>query len=484
MQMTELRKLQDAPLTFTVDLSTEADRLDCAWFDPSVQTRIDKFRNKKGINRQLVRLESIAKVSGGKRLPKGTVIQENDLNTIPYIRACDVQDQKINLNSAMKLPGNIHQQVQNYQLQKNDLVLTIAGTIGEVGILEEKVEVCDFSENVARIRINQKSILPEFILHSLNCEYGKIQTNRFKAGCLQYKLSLNSCKNILVYIPHDGQNFDIKEQQKILDYVLNLHTKAEQKIKQANKLISEANSIVVKKLKIPLPDEFDGSIYRCKLNDDRTERLDALFHNPFLENLISNIKNYDHRVLGSLIEKQSSESISPSDHYRLVDLEQIDELTGRIKYSKEVIELGSHKIPLHSKHLLIAKLQPENGKVVVVSQDYEGAVGSSELIPFSLKSSDISLDYLWAVLRSDYVLKQWAYMLTGSSRMRIGLTEINQTIVPIPDKQTQNEIVATISGLIMESDRCLKESDGLLEQAKITFLQTVFGEWPVNQNSI
>ncbi|HPH78535.1 MAG TPA: restriction endonuclease subunit S, partial [bacterium] len=81
----------------------------------------------------------------------------------------------------------------------------------------------------------------------------------------------------------------------------------------------------------------------------------------------------------------------------------------------------------------------------------------------------------WAVLRSYYLLKQWEYELTGSSRMRIGPNEIKNTVIPIPDLELQKEIVDNIKSKIAESDKEIQESKRLLEKAGNLFDELVFG---------
>jgi len=283
---------------------------------------------------------------------------------------------------------------------------------------------------------------------------------------------LTNCRNIEIYIPYKGNDFDKETQQEILDEVYELFKQAEILKKKRESLINQANSVVVNTLKIPLPDE-KNRCFLCQLPPEPTERLDALFNNPFRENLIKNLKQYPYRELEKLIKPQYRESIRPTDFYKLVELEHIDAETGRIIASREVSELGSKKFLITANSILVAKLQPEKGKIVIVPREYDGNVGSSELVPILLESSDISLEYLWAVLRSNYVLRQWALELTGSSRMRIGSTELKQTIIPIPDKKIQEEIVEEIKSLIEESDRLLQKSLELFEKAKHTFVNAV-----------
>jgi restriction endonuclease S subunit len=472
MNIANKKILENNPLIYSVNLLKEDDRLDCAWFNPIVENKIDFLKKKELKDRKLVKLKLVADISGGKRLPKGTVVQENESNIIPYVRGIDVKNLKINTEKAIKIPKNIHQIIQNYQLKKDDIVITIVGTIGDAGILENDVEVCDFTENVARVRIINDSVISRFLLYYLNSEYGKIQTDRFSVGSLQYKLSLKSCRNIEVYLPITGNRFDLKKQQFILEKVYSVFKEAGLKKEKSLRLIKEARATVHKKIGIPIISfSSDYETYNQVLNVNFSNRLDALFNNPIREKLLNILKRYPNKPLGKLINPQTKGKIIPSDFYRLVDLEQIDENTGRIIEAKEVPELGSKKILLKENSILISKLQPEKGKVALVNQEYDGCVGSSELVSIVLTSSEIILEYLWIILRSDYVLKQWGYELTGSSRMRIGWNEIRDTIIPIPEKKVQKTIVEEVKQKIAISDKAEKESEELLKKTKNEFLR-------------
>lgn len=473
MPTTKPQIFENDPLTFAVSLDRNDDRLDCAWFNPVVDNKIEKLRKTERRDRKLVKLESIAGIQGGKRLPKGTVVVESEANNIPYVRATDVKDLKVNFDTALKIPKKIHQKIQNYQLQRNNVVITTVGTIGEVGILEEHVAVCDFTENVVRVSFNKDSVLPRFVLHFLDSKFGKMQMERFSVGSLQYKLSLSSCRNIEVYIPYKKDSYDASVQEKILKETYELLEEANRKREKGQKLIEQANSVVTERLSIPLPDEGEEVCFTHKVGEPAT-RLDVLFNNPFREKLIFSLKKYpSYKKLGELVRMPREETVVPADFYRLVELEQVDGKTGRITSQQEVLELGSKKILFKAGSILVAKLQPEKGKVAIVPRECDGAVGSSEFVTLMLESAKVSTEYLWAVLRSDYVLKQWKYELTGSSRMRISSTELKRTIIPIPNRNIQEEIVADIQKMISESDSMLQKSSRLYEKARERFISNV-----------
>jgi len=463
------------PLTFGLELSEQDDRLDCSWHNPIVEDKIDNLRGKKNRKRKLVKLKSVASVDGGKRLPKGTTVSVGEAAVIPYVRATDVKDLKVNVDTSAKIPKEIHQVIQNYQLKKSDIVITVVGTIGEVGILEKKVEVCDFTENIARVRLEDMSVLPNFLLHFLDSEYGNIQTERHSVGSLQFKLSLQSCRNLEIYIPFFENSYDKSEQNKILNNIYSIFDEAEVKKKESNQLINDANEVVKKEVGLTLSLDEEDTHFGQLLDGDPLARLDVLFNNPAREKLLLRLKKYPHQPLGKLIKLRRGKKIIPSDFYRLIELEQIDEYTGRIVKTKEVPQLESDKILLQENDILISKLQPEKGKIVIVNNKYDGCAGSSELVPLVLNSTDVTIEYLWAVLRSEYVLKQWEYELHGSSRMRIGPNEIENTIIPIPNKKIQNKIVNEISEKIEKSDQKIKESNDLFIKAKEQFIDSLLG---------
>lgn len=464
---------EKTPLIFGVDLGLGDDRIDATWFNPIIKKKIENLKKHQSKNKKITTLKRIAKVGGGKRLPKGTVIAENEFNTIPYIRGTDVNDLKIDIKSAGKINKQTHKEIQNYQLKKDDLVITIVGTIGKVGILKEKVEVCNFSENVARIRVDDKNVSQLYLLHFLDSELGKIQTKRLEVGSLQYKLSLNSCRDLNIYLPTEDNSFDKGNQNKILNETYKIIKKADNQYLKSKKLIEEARNVVEKKIKINL--ESINSIpttFEVNLKNDFC-RIDALFNNPKRDELLKILKKHPNDILGNIIKPQKTGKIIPSDYYNLVDLEQIDEHTGRITNTIEVSELGSKKILLTKNSILISKLQPESGKIVIIDEEKDGCVGSSELISIKLDSEKVLLEYLWIILRSNYVLKQWEYELTGSSRMRIGWNEINNTIIPIVNLKTQKEIILETKEKIKKSDQALKEAKKLYSKARSKFVELV-----------
>ena len=452
-------------------------RIDCKYHNPKTINEIEKLKNYQTSKRKIEKLGKIAVVKGGKRLPKGHVFFKTDYDDIPYIRATDIKHGKIDVENSEKINYEVHKKIEKYQLHKGDMVITIVGVnVGEVGILEEDVELCNFTENIARISIMNEDILNQFVCLFLDSYLGKIQTQRLSVGSMKDKLSLKNCRNINVLIPYNTKtgNFDINEQYRIINDVSVYNKKAKENLKYYHNKINEIKAYMPQKLKIRLPVEpKKEQIFSYVLSNNSTDRVDVLFNNPYRDELIFELKKYPYKKLGKIITIEKSGEILPSEFYNLIDLDDISEDLGEVINIKEVSNLGSKKIVLRKGELLVSKLQPDKGKIILVDHKTDNCVGSSELAPLKLISEDVLLEYLWIILRSDYVLKQWKYEITGSSRERIGKIELKNTIIPIPNKDMQQEIINEIKEKINQAKNLLDEYKINRQKAKQVFLDMI-----------
>lgn len=345
--------------------------------------------------------------------------------------------------------------------------------VGEVGILEEDVGICNFSENIAKISIINEDIDNKFVCLFLDSDLGKIQTQRVSVGSMKDKLSLKNCRELDILIPYNTKTkkFDINGQKRIIKEVNTYNEKAEENFKDYRKKIDEIRATVPKKLKIKSPIEPQKEqTFPYKLSDISKERIDALFNNPYRDELINELRKHPYKKLMKIVTIEKRGEIYPSEFYNLVDLDDISEELGEVANIKEVPKLGSAKTVFRKGELLVSKLEPDKGKIILVNDKTDGCVGSSELVPMKLISEDVLLDYLWIILRSDYVLRQWKYEIIGSSRERIGKTELKNTIIPVPDRDIQQEIIKETREKIKQVKNLLEEYRTNRQKAKKIFL--------------
>ncbi|GAA5130929.1 restriction endonuclease subunit S [Thalassotalea piscium] len=104
-------------------------------------------------------IESLAEVKGGKRLPKGEKLSDEETEH-PYIRVSDFTDKgTIDLSGIKYISKEIHEQIKRYVICKDDLYISIAGTIGKTGFVPPELDGANLTENAAKLVIKDKQQL-------------------------------------------------------------------------------------------------------------------------------------------------------------------------------------------------------------------------------------------------------------------------------------------------------------------------------------
>jgi len=104
-------------------------------------------------------IESLAEVKGGKRLPKGQKLSDVETEH-PYIRVADFTDKgTIDLSGIKYISKEIHEQIKRYVISKDDLYISIAGTIGKTGFVPPELDGANLTENAAKLVIKDKQQL-------------------------------------------------------------------------------------------------------------------------------------------------------------------------------------------------------------------------------------------------------------------------------------------------------------------------------------
>lgn len=191
---------------------------------------------KNPSNNEWIELGKIVEVKGGKRLPKGQNITEEDTG-FKYIRVDDLSWSGIfDLENIKYISEKNHKKIKNYISKENDILLTIVGaTVGKCGLVPLELDGENITENFARLIIlDKEKYLPEYINYCLQSKTSVYQIDEYKGRSSQGKLALFRIKKIK--IPNIKPEF----QQKIVDEIKAELAKQEEIKKQIE---SERNKI-------------------------------------------------------------------------------------------------------------------------------------------------------------------------------------------------------------------------------------------------
>ena len=159
------------------------------------------------------RLGTIAAVLGGKRIPAGRKLTECNTGHV-YIRVSDMTDGGVSTDRLLYVPEDIYPSISKYIINKADVFITVAGTIGRVGKIPDELDGANLTENADRLvlaDVNQDWLIK--VLQS-----GMIQEQIAEATTQvgQPKLAIARIERFLVPLP------PLAEQQRIIQRIEDL----------------------------------------------------------------------------------------------------------------------------------------------------------------------------------------------------------------------------------------------------------------------
>ena len=162
-----------------------------------------------------VRIDDITTVNGGKRVPKGASLQVIPTSHI-YIRVTDMKDSTILDNDLHYISEEVYQTIKKYIISSEDLYITIAGTIGQVGEVPELFSGMNLTENAARI--TPYHVSKSFLKHLLNSKLCQGQFLKKINQMAQPKLALHRIKSTIISLP------PLAEQHRIVSKIDKLNS--------------------------------------------------------------------------------------------------------------------------------------------------------------------------------------------------------------------------------------------------------------------
>jgi restriction endonuclease S subunit/type I restriction-modification system DNA methylase subunit len=120
------------------------------YFETQIKKHIDNITFKKIID--------LSTIKSGKRLPKGHVLTSEKTDH-PYIRITDMKDRRISDNNIKYITDDTYKNISKYIVNTGDIIVSIAGTIGLISIIETKFNNANLTENCVKILLNNNNIV-------------------------------------------------------------------------------------------------------------------------------------------------------------------------------------------------------------------------------------------------------------------------------------------------------------------------------------
>lgn len=191
---------------------------------------------------------------------------------------------------------------------------------------------------------------------------------------------------------------------------------------------------------------------------------------------MSNWKTYR---LGDFAEINPRISLKQGNEYSFVEMKDLDATFKYVTPSAKKELKGGAKF--ENGDTLFARITPclENGKICQVKElENNIGFGSTEFLIFRGKENISDTDFVYYLMRSDYVRNNAIQMMSGTSgRQRVEKSALEELEIQAPDLNTQKEIAQILSSL--------DDKIELLQQMNQTLegiAQAIFKEWFVDFN--
>nr|WP_315175812.1 restriction endonuclease subunit S [uncultured Flavobacterium sp.] len=398
---------------------------------------------------EYINLGSIAKVKGGKRLPIGHTYS-TEITNFPYIRVTDFGNQTISFEKLKYLNTDTQKAIKNYTISCEDVYISIAGTIGVTGIIPQKLNGANLTENAAKItELNQCD--KKFLSRYLSSMDGQSQIKQSTKTTTQPKLSLYRIAEIIIPLP------PLETQQAIVSKIEELFSELDKGIEDLKTAQQQLRTYRQSVLKWA----FEGKL--TNVNVKEGELPEGWEMVPITKIVEQNKYALKAGPFGSSLKK---EFYVPKG-YKVYGQEQVisdnpflgDYYVNEEKYQ----ELKSCQIKPFD---ILISLVGTVGKVLILPENSKEGIINPRLIKISL-NRDVYLPKFFKSYFESSVVKLFYSSITKGTTMDVLNLGIIKTIpFPLPPIKEQRLIVQEIESRLSVADKMEESISQSLQQAE------------------
>ena len=377
---------------------------------------------------------------------------------IPFIRISNIKLLEFDTTDLVYIPKEIHKKEIKTELNKGDIVISKIGSIGNIGIINEELSPCNFSQNNIGIKMNGK-IDSHYLATYMISKYCLFQLHRYSTIQVQSKLNLSDIRNLIVPIP----------SPEIQKYIGDKVRKAEELRKEAKRLKKEAEEIINESLNIKQLDFlWEGSKVKFEWTSTEilTDRIDANYYEQKYVETINHIKKFSKKyiTLNSIID---SIYTGKKPIYYEKGIEAYFVQSGNISSNfleldnKEKVDLSKYNQILFGD-LLIAKDGETIGKIAI-NLTNETIIINEHTYCVRLKDEYKCYSaYIYYFLTNKYINPLIRREATGSAQKGLNFTFTENIIIPI----LEEDRIMNLYNLEVRRCNNIYKSKQLIQEAK------------------
>lgn len=396
---------------------------------------------------------------------------------VPVLRIPNLQAEGWDL-SDLKYLQLSPQELATYRLESGDILFNRTNGSRE---LVGKCEVFDFNGDWAfasyliRLRIDVQQAVPEFVTAFLNTYWGRRQVEHVSRQILMSNINTEEIRALRIPLPKPSK------QRELLAALDAARATRQEKVAQADELISGLNNFILDTLGLSAPVQHDPSKpFAVRLRSVRGSRLDPPAYTPFP--IPSNPRRIPIEPLATIAAIDANAAPRPADNDTIVpyvglpecDLNDVREVATRIYAEvkgRSIARVGD---------ILFARIEPSifNKKYVLVEHlaGHDYVYLSTEFYTVRARGDEFDQRYLYAMFQSAFVFNQVRGKTTGSSgRRRLDPEMFASLLIPWPDRDMRKKIGAQLTRRREDARRLRDEARTVWDDAKRRFEEELLG---------
>ena len=339
---------------------------------------------------------------------------------IAFLRVENLNDDgTISHNDIVYIDNKIHcEQLKRSILMQDDVLVSIAGTLGKTGIVREIDLPMNTNQAIAFIRLHNSVVLSKYIKYLLDSPVFKnLLVSKTKVTSIP-NLTLEIIGDCVLPLPPFG------EQQHIVERIESLFVKLDD---AKEKLQEVLDGFEIRKAAI-LHKAFSGEL-TAKWREEHSVSFESW------EN--TNLGKYATAQYG-FTESATNELVGPK-FLRITDIQNGKVNWEKVPYCK-IDEESKDKYKLNIGDIVVARTGATTGKCYLIVDDVD-SVFASFLIRVSVDKSKIDTYYLYWFMQSQQYWAQITELSAGIAQPGVNGRKLVGLHIPIPTIEEQMAIV-------------------------------------------
>ena len=434
------------------------ERLDAGYYYSLQDIIYTKIKNSKYPIRKMRELASIV-TKGESPLWKGDSFLKEG---IPFLRGKNIKEGAINFEDVVYISDSVHRRMRRSILSGNYLLLTMAGTLGDVAFFKEEYPECNINQDIAKIKLTD-AILYEYATVYFQTALAKKQINILSNGGTRSHLNFEQIKSFDVILP------PISVQTKIVEIMQSAYNQKKQKEAEAQRLLDSIDDYVLDELGIKLP---EIKTKRCFLvwNNEVVQRLDPLYYSKDVFSFLKKF-SYDVKPLEGItyylktgFAAGNSQQEAVNEGIIQIRPTNIDDI-GLLRFDKNIY-LKKEYLDKKNADLL------QKGEVLFNNTNSQELVGktsffdlegqyfcSNHITRIKVNEDFVSPTYLWIILNIYQKAKVFFNLCTNWNNQSGVNIELLKTVqIPLPPLAIQHKIADEVKKRISEAERLKAEA--------------------------